>query len=283
VKHAIWNSPMPVDPTAKKRAMIWHCVVVAIIAALPALYFWDWRPVLLLPLIVFLSWPIPAAYEKKRSIDELKLKFREVFEERDRPDAFPVVISVTRGNWSVGHDVGMLRYENHRLIFEGIRTKFDMHRRDMTDGIDDNSIAVVSESREATNLNFRIDLAWPQGIPESSRRGDLYLKDRDNFWRSAKTKSGESILPPKMPFSGEELKAHRLLDKMFFAYISGALIRIPVRMADLHWSIDLAVSFSTCTLAMFGVWMYLNRAHPKALASIGSQERHKTALTVVEN
>jgi hypothetical protein len=274
---------MPVDPTAKKRAVIWYYVVVALIVALPSLYFWDWRPALLLPLIVFLSWPVPAAYEKKRSVDELKLKFREVFEERDRPDAFPVMISVTSGNWFIGHDIGMLRYDNHRLIFEGLRTEFDVHRRDVTDGVDDNSIAVMSESREASDLNFRIDLAWPQGVPESSRRGDLYLKDRDNFWRSAKTKSGESILPPKMPFSGEELKPHRLIEKILFAYFAGALIRIPVRVAGLPWSIDLAVSITTWTLAMFGVWLYLNRAYPKALARIGSQERRRTNLTVAEN
>ena len=282
MRHATWRSPMPADPTAKTRAVIWFSICAVLLVTLPALYFSTWTPLLFLTLIVFLAWPVPAAYEKKRSIDLLKRDFRKFFEEHDRPDVYPVLITVTRGNWLIGHDLGLLRFEDHQMVFEGMRTDFDLHSRDVTYGVEDNSIAIV-DADKATELNIRIDLAWPPDVSDSSRRGDRYLKDRDHFWRSAKAKTGESVFPPNMPFSSDELRVHRLSWLMMAAFLPIVLVRMPFQIADLDWRVDIAVDASVYVLSLLAIWLYLRWAHPKALARIGSQDRRTTTLTVVEN
>jgi hypothetical protein len=274
---------MPVDTTAKTRAIVWFSICAVVLVTLPALYFWTWTPALILPIIALLAWPVNAAYVKKKSIDLLKPEVRKLIEEHDRPDVYPVLITVTRGDWLIGHDLGLLRFENHRMVFEGMRTDFDVHIRDVTYGTEDNSIAILNDEKNATELNIRIDLAWPLDVPDASQRGDRYLDVRDHFWRGAKTKTGESVLPPNVPFSSGELRVHQPFSLMVFAFISAHLVTMPVRLAGVALRTELVLMAAVHVLALLGVWLYLRQAYPKALARIGSQDRRTPRLTVVEN
>jgi hypothetical protein len=132
INHSAWLNPMPLDETATKRAILWSSIALVAIAAL-ALTTAGWDDAFWWLSLAPLVWPIAVWHRRKKSIAILKHAFWQSPATHDE-SAFPVLLTVSRGMWLMGQDVGYLRFENHRMIFEGLRSHFNLHRQDVESG-----------------------------------------------------------------------------------------------------------------------------------------------------
>lgn len=274
-RHAIWRQPMPIDKSAMRRALIWSCAVIA--AAIGVLYiiFWDPDVIWLVTLLAPLIWPTAVSYERKRTVNLMKPALWAKYAQFDDEDVTPVVIEVRRGIWFVGYDVVLLNIQDHRMSFDGVRSAFDLHRQDLEmDG--ENAWVVMDKNCARSDLLIDVEPLSPPGAGENQRIRDHYVKLRDLFFRSFKSKEGESVLPPDVPFSPGDLGVSNPWTLLFLAIALANFVRLPLMIMKVDWRYSRPVLDAVVVLALVGLWLYLRRARSKAIEEFCSGDRRQT-------
>ena len=205
MKHAIWNSPMPVDPTAKKRAVIWTTVIILAIA-LPFVAFAPWYG-FSFPMVWFtpLAWPIGVWAERKRAQRELRMALARKFDLTDSI-SMPVTLDVFRDTWFIGSDAGVITFgDGHQLKFEGIRCDFELVRQDI-EPLGGHTYVVVEANFKSTDLSFKLRPLRVQDSNEYPNRSDVFAKKLKQFLRSGKKREASSLFPPNQPSALGELE-----------------------------------------------------------------------------
>jgi hypothetical protein len=200
MKHATWRSPMPVDPTAKKRAMIWTAVIILALT-LPFAAFAPWYG-FLIPMVWFapVVWPVGVWAERKRAQEELRMALSRKFDFSD-PAEMPATLDVFRDTWFIGSDAGVITFgDGHQLKFEGLRCDFELARQDI-EPTGNRTYVVLDADYKSTDLSFKLR---PLPVPYSNEypsRSDVFAKKLKQFLRSGKKRDESSLLPPNEPFS----------------------------------------------------------------------------------